>query len=296
MLFFCQTFSQKLPVFSKYFHSNSNNAVFFHTITTGHYWRNSYIKELQLLYQINTNEYEIKIWKTEREEEEYNLLELLAEQLKNVDLLIGYNSNSFHLPYLKQKYKAYGLYDPFSKITHVDILKKYKDMGNVLNLSLKLSDLKLYFHLNDDESEIRCIFETANLLLYNFVFKGDFTVKEINRENEEIYVTLQSSIEELKAIRFNQPAFYFISENNTIKLKIRLFEGKLRVYHSDYQNYYYLPAEDMAIHKSLASSISKEYKEKATSDNCYTYTKCPDAISFEYMKKYVMTLFRHLYI
>ena len=35
------------------------------------------------------------------------------------------------------------------------------------------------------------------------------------------------------------------------------------------KDYYYLPKEDIAIHKSVASFVDKEYREKAKASNCY---------------------------
>lgn len=40
-------------------------------------------------------------------------------------------------------------------------------------------------------------------------------------------------------------------------------------YFEDYKNYYYLPQEDMAIHKSVAAYVAAENKEKATKSTCY---------------------------
>lgn len=37
----------------------------------------------------------------------------------------------------------------------------------------------------------------------------------------------------------------------------------MRHFYSDYKNYYYLPKEDMAIHKSVAAYVDHEYRENA---------------------------------
>lgn len=44
----------------------------------------------------------------------------------------------------------------------------------------------------------------------------------------------------------------------------------LKYFYPDYQNYYYLPEEDMAIHKSIADSVDPSYRKKATKNTCYT--------------------------
>ena len=39
---------------------------------------------------------------------------------------------------------------------------------------------------------------------------------------------------------------------------------------TDYlKEYFYLPAEDTAVHKSVASYVDKEFRQKATKDTCY---------------------------
>lgn len=43
----------------------------------------------------------------------------------------------------------------------------------------------------------------------------------------------------------------------------------MRHFYSDYKNYYYLPKEDMAIHKSVAAYVAHEYREKCKAYNCY---------------------------
>ena len=58
--------------------------------------------------------------------------------------------------------------------------------------------------------------------------------------------------------------------NSQIELLIPLFTGTLKYFYKDYKDYYYLPIEDTAIHKSVAEYVDKEYRVKATKANCYT--------------------------
>lgn len=53
-------------------------------------------------------------------------------------------------------------------------------------------------------------------------------------------------------------------------LQIPVIHDTLKHYFSDYKNYFYLPAEDMAIHKSVASFVENSNKEKAKKSTCYT--------------------------
>ena len=42
------------------------------------------------------------------------------------------------------------------------------------------------------------------------------------------------------------------------------------VFYSNYKDYYYLPEEDQAIHKSVAEFVDRAYRMQASASNCYT--------------------------
>lgn len=58
--------------------------------------------------------------------------------------------------------------------------------------------------------------------------------------------------------------------NSKLEFLIPTFTGSLKYFFKDYKDYYYLPLEDTAIHKSVAEFVDKEYRTKATKANCYT--------------------------
>lgn len=58
-------------------------------------------------------------------------------------------------------------------------------------------------------------------------------------------------------------------EKNTLTLQICSYPGELKYFYENYKDYYYLPMEDTAIHKSVASFVDKEYRQKAKRENCY---------------------------
>ena len=58
-------------------------------------------------------------------------------------------------------------------------------------------------------------------------------------------------------------------EESAVCIKVPLFKGTLYHYFPDYKNYFYLPDEDMAVHKSVGGYVDKEHREKATASNCY---------------------------
>lgn len=55
-----------------------------------------------------------------------------------------------------------------------------------------------------------------------------------------------------------------------ITCRIPLYEGELKYFYPNYKDYYYLPCEDTAIHKSVGEFVAREAREKATPKTCYT--------------------------
>ena len=45
--------------------------------------------------------------------------------------------------------------------------------------------------------------------------------------------------------------------------------GTRKYFFPNYKDYYYLPLEDQAIHKSVGTYVDKEHREKAKASNCY---------------------------
>ena len=73
-------------------------------------------------------------------------------------------------------------------------------------------------------------------------------------------------------------------------VSVFILEDTLYHYFPDWQNYYYLPAEDTAIHKSVASFVDPKWRQKATAQTCYTkrsgqYLPCPGADTAETMQR-----------
>jgi len=58
-----------------------------------------------------------------------------------------------------------------------------------------------------------------------------------------------------------------------MEIAVSLESGERRYYYADYREYYFLPAEDMAVHKSVAEFVDRKNRVKATASNCYTKEK-----------------------
>jgi uncharacterized protein len=129
-----------------------------------------------------------------------------------------------------------------------------------------------------NKEDICGLFALLPILAYHSLFNGMFTVTGFDvkpytdmyqQQQFEFYIELKLKIELPKRISYGSNEFYFIGNKNVGKLKIKVYSDELKYFYRNYKDYYYLPNEDIAIHKSVASYVDKDFRTKAKSSNCY---------------------------
>ncbi len=97
---------------------------------------------------------------------------------------------------------------------------------------------------------------------------------------QELLLTLTPPQPLVGALSSRQPysGIYLRTSADGMELRMRvpIYDGFVRLYYPDHKNYEYLPAEDMAIHKSLSACVDRSHKEKATPETCYTRVAVTD--------------------
>jgi uncharacterized protein YprB with RNaseH-like and TPR domain len=89
-------------------------------------------------------------------------------------------------------------------------------------------------------------------------------------EKKEIFMKLSLSCNLPVPFKCNLDGIFLNIEGNTANLRIPLFEEELKYFYSNYKDYYYLPDEDQALHKSVASFVERSHRVQAKAENCYT--------------------------
>ncbi|MCR5718959.1 MAG: ribonuclease H-like domain-containing protein [Lachnospiraceae bacterium] len=89
-------------------------------------------------------------------------------------------------------------------------------------------------------------------------------------EKKELFMCLDLATPLPAPISANARSCFFKGEENYITLRVPVYEGELKYFYSNYKDYYYLPNEDVALHKSVSSFIDKDYRIPATAATCYT--------------------------
>lgn len=97
------------------------------------------------------------------------------------------------------------------------------------------------------------------------------TYMDVNQvKKKELLITFLFSSSFPQPISYHANDCYFSVRDNTGILKIPVYQEEMRYFYEDYKNYYYLPEEDTAIHKSVSSYVDPAYRQQATASNCYT--------------------------
>ncbi len=63
---------------------------------------------------------------------------------------------------------------------------------------------------------------------------------------------------------------HVLIKNSTLTVVVPAISDTLKYFYKDYKNYYYLPSEDEAIHKSIAQYVDSSSRVRCRASNCYT--------------------------
>ena len=222
--------------------------------------------------------------------------------IKSYDTLITFNGTTFDLPFLTSKIKEFKLNASFDRYEHLDlyqILKPYKNLWGLKNFRQKNLEEYLGFHRTDKLSGKKLIKTYQNylekgdtkdkeavllhnredllglrniysLMSYPAFLDGKFTLSSYSIENDEFHAYLNLDHEVPVCGNYKKSGICLTLKHSNAVLTYPLDDGHLKHYHRDYKNYYYLPMEDLVIHKSMKSFVDTSSLVRADKDNCYS--------------------------
>lgn len=88
----------------------------------------------------------------------------------------------------------------------------------------------------------------------------------------EVIFTYRFNIDLPKSfsVVLNNIYYKFDVVNKLLVIRTPAINGTAKHYYENYSDYYFIPSENICIHKSIASGVDKTLRIKATRDNCYT--------------------------
>lgn len=172
---------------------------------------------------------------------------------KSIELFLGINRNDLY--------------------SGKELIKVYRDYSSSLD---EEAEKLLLLHNHDDMLGMLTILPILN---YSDLFQGDLTVKKVQTniyndvfgmQKKELIISFGLPSDLPKAINYNANGCYFSAKDRDGIIKVPLHHEEMKYYYSNYSDYYYLPEEDAAVHKSVAEFVDKDFRVQATAHTCYT--------------------------
>lgn len=279
---------------------NPEDICLFDIETTG------FAAEATTLYLIGCCFYENGVWRIRQwfnndANSEQEIILAFTEFISHYKYIMHYNGDGFDIPYMSKKIDKYAMEYSFSSIESIDLYKKIKPFKKALHLDdLKQKSLekliaidrldkysggdliKIYNNFVADKNaankqlllqhnyeDLEGLLYCSCLLSYTKLKAGCFSVQKMSvKENRLLFsLALQYSIP--KRISLGIRDIIITGNHNEMTINAPIFSGELKFYFDNYREYYYLPAEDMAVHKSVAAYVDKDYRVQAKKENCY---------------------------
>ena len=90
------------------------------------------------------------------------------------------------------------------------------------------------------------------------------------KKQQELIIRLKLTSAVPIPISYHANDCYVTAEENHAALRVPVYTEELKYFYTNYKEYYYLPLEDVAMHKSVASFVDKDHRIPATAATCYT--------------------------
>lgn len=166
-------------------------------------------------------------------------------QIKRNDLYTGGELIPIYHSYVK--HKDIELFDLL-------LLHNYEDVLGMLDLLPVLSYVRLFYghvgELTDCSLGNSRDYEGREILELTLRFRPEYDIPQpLSHRRDDIYLNLN---------------------HQQVSFVIKVKQDELKYFFPNYKDYYYLPDEDIAILKSIASQVDKEHRVPAKASTCYT--------------------------
>ncbi|MCR5737040.1 MAG: ribonuclease H-like domain-containing protein [Eubacterium sp.] len=287
--------------------ASKNEVLFFDIETTGFSRDKCFIYLIGCMYYIGDTLMYTQ-WLAETKNDEANVLMAFHKFMQPFRTIIHFNGNTFDIPFVKARgekirldfdfasMNSLDIYKPVSKLQHLFGLEntRQKSFETLLGINrkdpftggelvevyfefLRTKDAKLLFplllHNKEDVwnmGKLLSLLSLPDLLTGKFQVE-DFSLDQLSKDSleQELRITLRTVSEIPTRISYQLDGVYLIASQHKAQITVQVFTGERKFFFEDYKNYYYLPLEDRAIHKSIASFVDSKYRKQATKATCY---------------------------
>ena len=275
--------------------------------TTGLSHRYSHLYMIGAVFSENNHQI-LRQWLVQKPADEKKVLEEFAALLNDTSLPVCYNGITFDIPYLRDRYAYWDIKCPFpdrqSAEQTLDLYQYARLMGKYYTLkSMKQKDIEsllsvsrkdlmsggelipiyenyvrtldpeaeqlLFLHNHDDLLGMIALLPILN---YKRLTENDFyhtLSAKFNEKQELLTITFRIADQLPKSLSIEFESAHLAVYENCGSLTI---EGKWqtrKMFFKNYKDYFYLPIEDTAIHKSVGRFVDPSCRQKAKAATCY---------------------------
>lgn len=234
--------------------------------------------------------------------DEAEVINCFYQKICHASTIITFNGNGFDLPFLKKREQALGIANDWDRFTYLDLYKTAQRLSKCLQLpDKKQKTIERFLGIGREDRysggeliSVYFAYERQNsakeeelLLLHNFedvtgmpqllpllsyqdFLSAPVQIKTASMRHETLSLILKAPARFPKQAVCQTPSCSLSFREEDAVLEINAVRGEMRYYYDNYKDYYYLPDEDMAIHKSVAVYADPSHRKKATKNTCYT--------------------------
>lgn len=233
----------------------------------------AFSEKYKLLIHFNGNNFDIPY--IQEKCKKYNI-ESTLDTKPGIDIYrrISPYKSFMKVPNCKQKtleqYIGISREDIYSGGDLINVYHEYVQLFNVDSLA------KLLLH---NENDIQGMIELTPILAFSDLFNKPIKVVKVNMDrykdlygNDKLELIMKCTLPSKLPTSITEISngMFFQGDGNTALIKCPVYEGELKYFYANYKDYYYLPTEDQAMHKSVSKFVDKDHRVQANAQNCYT--------------------------
>ncbi|MGN0318872.1 MAG: ribonuclease H-like domain-containing protein [Lachnospira sp.] len=236
--------------------------------------------------------------------DEEDILNAFSQFIEKYNYIIHFNGDHFDIPFLLARALKHNVSLDFSHLKSLDLYKTVRELKSILDLdNYKQKTVEHFLQVNredkysggelievykhylafKEENDLEmlllhnhddCIGMVllVQIISYSILYNGDFDIENVHLTDgcRELVISIALKGRIPIPLSVKKEYFCFEADGQHAKLIVPIIKNELKFFRSDYKDYYYIPAEDTAIHKSVSCYVDSKAKVKADKKNCYT--------------------------
>ena len=253
-------------------------------------------------YEESSNTFQGIQWFNEDGTKEQEMLVDFLRFATSFSHIIHYNGDGFDLPYLAAKAQQYQVNNTLLNLLSVDIYKYCKKIKPMLALDhIKQKNIETFLGIMREDTmdggklikvyqshiqhpttdtekllllhnsdDIRGLLKISPILSYYLLLQKQYTLSHLTIKENVASFTLSLHYPLQRRISLGKKEILFTAYQDTATLRVPVYAEELKFFYPNYKDYYYLPLEDTAMHKSIAFYVDKEFRTQAKAATCYS--------------------------